>query len=61
MIFKTPRNKAVSGCFHKAVSSFQSRVFVTAKKFKEINIIDQNDNDLELKQIDKVAKKIEKD
>tara|TARA_Y100000591_G_scaffold333129_1_gene373964 strand:- start:4404 stop:5594 length:1191 start_codon:yes stop_codon:yes gene_type:complete len=47
--------------FNKAVSSFQSRVFVTAKKFKEINIIDQNDNDLELKQIDKVAKKIEKD
>lgn len=47
--------------YNKTVSSFQSRVFVTAKKFKEINIIDQNDNDLELKQIDKVAKKIEKD
>tara|TARA_Y100001970_G_scaffold31322_2_gene38858 strand:+ start:1896 stop:3086 length:1191 start_codon:yes stop_codon:yes gene_type:complete len=47
--------------YNKAVSSFQSRVFVTAKKFKEINIIDQNDNDLDLKQIDKVAKKIEKD
>ncbi len=47
--------------FNKAVSSFQSRVFVTAKKFKDINVIDQNDNNLELKQIDKITKKIEKD
>ena len=47
--------------FNKAVSSFQSRVFVTAKKFKDINIIDENDTSLEMKQIDKVTKKIEKE